>query len=307
MDQDISEKEKAARKAKEVERLAKQRKQKRDSRGKGKKTKEGVSRIMMNTLKNKAENSSAKLHNVQSEKIGQISESLQNLRASRSKVGQMKVNFDDSSVHLGKVLINAKGVNYVSNKEPLWNQNIDIQIKSGDRIAFAGSNGSGKTTLVKVLLGALSPQNGTIERAQLSSVYIDQNYSLLDHHLTVYHQAEAFNSGKLEEHEVKIRLNRFLFNSMDWDKRCETLSGGERMRLALCCLTISASAPDLIVLDEPTNNLDLENIEMLTTAILDYQGTLLVISHDSFFLQEVGITTTVNLDPLKRISETKNS
>ncbi|MGO1522054.1 MAG: ATP-binding cassette domain-containing protein, partial [Sphingobacterium sp.] len=197
--------------------------------------------------------------------------------------------------------------NYVSNKEPLWNQNIDIQIKSGDRIAFAGSNGSGKTTLVKVLLGALSPQNGTIERAQLSSVYIDQNYSLLDHHLTVYHQAEAFNSGKLEEHEVKIRLNRFLFNSMDWDKRCETLSGGERMRLALCCLTISASAPDLIVLDEPTNNLDLENIEMLTTAILDYQGTLLVISHDSFFLQEVGITTTVNLDPLKRISETKNS
>lgn len=141
LDQDISEKEKTIRKAKEVERLANQRKQKRDSRGKGKKAKEGVSRIMMNTLRNKAENSTAKLQNVQSEKIGQISETLQDLRSSRSKFGQMKVNFEDSSVHLGKVLINAKGVNYVLNKKPLWSRDIDIQVKSGDRMAFAGSNG----------------------------------------------------------------------------------------------------------------------------------------------------------------------
>ena len=72
-------------------------------------------------------------------------------------------------------------------------------------------------------------------------------------------------------------------------------SGGEKMRLMLCCLTIGNQAPDLIILDEPTNNLDIQNIEILTAAINDYQGTLLVISHDAYFLEQVGVVQGIEL------------
>jgi ATPase subunit of ABC transporter with duplicated ATPase domains len=92
---------------------------------------------------------------------------------------------------------------------------------------------------------------------------------------------------------VKIRLNRFLFAKDFWDKPCAVLSGGERMRLLLCCLTIAQQSPDIIVLDEPTNNLDIQNIEILTAAINEYQGTLIVVSHDRYFLEQIGAGRTM--------------
>ncbi len=99
----------------------------------------------------------------------------------------------------------------------------------------------------------------------------------------------------MQEHEIKIRLNRFLFTKNDWDKSCAMLSGGERMRLILCCLTISNKSPDIIILDEPTNNLDIQNIEILTAAINGNQGTLIVISHDETFLEQVNIHQSIGL------------
>jgi ATPase subunit of ABC transporter with duplicated ATPase domains len=92
-----------------------------------------------------------------------------------------------------------------------------------------------------------------------------------------------------------MRLNRFLFSRNDWDKPCNALSGGERMRLMLCCLTISDEAPEIIILDEPTNNLDIQNIEILTAAINEYQGTLIVISHDQSFLEQINIEKSILL------------
>jgi len=99
----------------------------------------------------------------------------------------------------------------------------------------------------------------------------------------------------LQEHEIKIRLNRFLFSKEDWDKSCNTLSGGEKMRLMLCCLTISNKSPDIIILDEPTNNLDIQNIEILTKVINEYRGTLIVVSHDEYFLEQVNIERIIQL------------
>ena len=80
-----------------------------------------------------------------------------------------------------------------------------------------------------------------------------------------------------------------------WDKACDTLSGGERMRLSLCCLMIENQVPDLFILDEPTNNLDLQSLGILTDTIRNYRGTLLLISHDSRFTEAVGITRTISL------------
>ena len=295
LSQDIQSKEKALRKAKEKERETLERQQKLDSRGKGKQEKSGVARIMMNTLRNNAENSTSKLKSIHAEKIGGLSQDLQELRSSLPDIDKMKFGFDNSALHKGKVLFTATYINFGYDNRPLWQDNLNFQITSGERIALKGKNGSGKTTLIKLILGNIKPQTGRIYQAENKSVYIDQDYSLLNNHLKVYEQAQQFNTSALQEHEIKVRLNRFLFTKDDWDKPCITLSGGERMRLLLCCLTINSKSPDIIILDEPTNNLDIQNVEILTMAINEYKGTLIVVSHDEMFLEQINIERTIEL------------
>jgi ATPase subunit of ABC transporter with duplicated ATPase domains len=293
---DIHTKEKALKKAKEKERETLERKQKLDARGKGKQEKSGVARIMMNTLRNNAEKNTSKLKSVHAEKISGISGNLRDLRSSLKNAEQMKVNFNDSNLHSGKILVDAENINFNYGKEKLWKENISLEVRSGDRISVKGSNGSGKTTLIKVLLGNIEPSEGKISRAEFNSIYIDQEYSLIDNDSSLYDFVQTFNDSALQESEVKTLLSRFLFGKDTWDKKCGVLSGGERLRLLLCGLSISNKAPDMIILDEPTNNLDLQNVEILTNSVKDYHGTLLVISHDEVFLEEIGIGSEVLLD-----------
>ncbi len=295
LNQDVKSKEKALRKAKEIERETVERQQKLDARGKRKQEKAGLPTIVMNTLRNKAEMSSSRIKGVHIEKVGAISQELSDLRAALPDTDKMKFGFDNATLHKGKILFTAKGINHGYGQHLLWQQALNLQIVSGERIALNGSNGSGKTTLIKIILGKIKPQQGTVFRADNKAVYIDQDYSLIDKELKVYEQAQKFNNAALQEHEIKIRLNRFLFTRDYWDKPCSTLSGGESMRLMLCCLTISAQTPDIIILDEPTNNLDIQNIEILTAAINAYQGTLIVVSHDSYFLEQIQIARMIDV------------
>lgn len=294
LNQDLHAKEKALRKAREKERETLERQQKLDARGKKKQEKSGVARIMMNTLRNNAENSGSKLKGVHAEKIDGISQELRELRSSVPDIDQMKIGFDNSALHKGKILFSTNEINFKYKEQLLWEKNLNIEITSGNRIAVKGTNGSGKTTLIKIILGKLDPQIGTVYRAENKSVYIDQDYSLIQNELKVYDQAQYFNNSGLEEHDIKMRLNRFLFSKQDWDKPCFALSGGEKMRLMLCCLTINNESPDLIVLDEPTNNLDIQNIEILTKAINEYQGSLVVVSHDEYFLEQIKIEQVIS-------------
>ena len=292
---DIHSKERALKKAKEKERETLERKQKLDARGKGKQEKSGVARIMMNTLRNNAEKNSSKLKSVHAEKINDISGDLRDLRSSVRNADQMKVNFNDSNLHSGKILISVEEINFKYGQENLWKENLNLEIRSGDRISIKGSNGSGKTTLIKLLLEDLKPSVGTISKSDFQTIYIDQEYSLIDRNATVYEFAKQFNDNAMLESEVKTLLSRFLFGKETWDKIGDVLSGGERLRLLLCGLSISNKAPDMIIFDELTNNLDLQNIEILTNSIKDYHGTLLVISHDEVFLEQIGVDKEIIL------------
>lgn len=295
LEQDVQSKEKALKKAKEKERETIERQNKLDSKGKKKQEKSGVARIMMNTLRNKAENSSSKIKDVHAEKISGISEDLRQLRSSLPAIDQMKFGFDTASFLKGKSLFKASNINYAYADQFLWKENLNFEILSGERLTIKGLNGSGKTTLIKIILGELTPTRGQAASLVKKTIYIDQDYSLLNQNLKIYEQAQAFNDCGLEEHEIKMRLNRFLFSRNDWDKPCSALSGGERMRLMLCCLTISNVPPEIIILDEPTNNLDIQNIEILTAAINEYKGTLIVISHDQSFLEQINIEKSILL------------
>ncbi len=296
LEQELKAKEKLLRKAKETERETAERQQKLDARGKKKQIKAGVPTITLNTLRNNAEKSTSRIKDVHAEKTGAINDDLNALRSQIPEMDKMKLEFDKAILHKGKILFRATNINHSYSQLPIWEKDINPAIMSGARIALKGSNGSGKTTLIKIILGETEPKWGQVYRANNKIIYIDQDYSLLNNQLTVYEQALKFNINGLEEHEIKIRLNRFLFTKIYWRKHCNSLSGGEKMRLILCCLTIGKQAPDMIILDEPTNNLDLENIAILTNAISSYEGTILVVSHDNYFIEQLNITEIIELN-----------
>ena len=309
LQQRIEEKEKALGIARKVARETAERRDKQNVRGEKSNIKKGVPRIVLNALQGKSEKSTSKLTGVHQEKAEKLTNERNQLRGSLSPTAALKTDFNSSSLHTGKILVTAKEINfsYHSNsinndiqensisKQQLWQAPVSFQLKSGDRLRIEGANGSGKTTLLKLITGQLQPQEGTLTRTDFSYVYLNQEYSIIDDRNSILEQAYAFNSRNLPEHEIKIILNRYLFPASEWDKSCRKLSGGEKMRLAFCCLMISNNTPDMFILDEPTNNLDIQSIEIITATIKNYAGTVIAISHDNYFIQEIGVEQCILL------------
>lgn len=291
----LKEKKKALQAAKKTAREALERKNRIDARG-TKKHKGNIPPVMMHQLKNKAEKSSSKLKGIHSEKIEDISKDISRFRKELPDIDEMKMNFENALTYKGRIFVNAQDINFIYKSKNIWDTPLKFQIRSGERINVEGKNGSGKTTLIKLILGDLQPSSGKINRSKFRAVYVDQEYSLIDGNLSIYEQAQIFNDGALQEHDIKIQLSRYLFNRESWTKPCNALSGGEKMKLALCCLMISNKAPDIFALDEPTNNLDIQNIEILTSAVKNYNGTIIVVSHDIQFLKEIGINRKIIID-----------
>lgn len=331
LQQRIEEKEKALRIARKVARETAERRDKQNVRGEKNNIKKGVPRIVLNALQGKSEKSTSKLNSAHQEKAEKLTDECNQLRGSLSPTATLKTDFNSSSLHTGKILVTAKEINFgyhphsinshiqMNNevnladtgnhsgpdshdiqdngdfKQQLWQTPISFQLKSGDRLRIEGANGSGKTTLLKLITGQLQPQEGNLTRMEFTYVYLNQEYSIIDDRNSILEQAYAFNNRNLPEHEIKIILNRYLFPASEWDKSCRKLSGGEKMRLAFCCLMISNNTPDMFILDEPTNNLDIQSIEIITATIKNYTGTVIAISHDDYFIQEIGIEQRILL------------
>lgn len=331
LQQRIEEKEKALRIAHKVARETAERRDKQNVRGEKNHIKKGVPRIVLNALQGKSEKSTSKLNSTHQEKAEKLRDERNQLRSSLSPTATLKTDFNSSSLHTGKILVTAKEINFgyhpnsinshiqMNNeanladtgnhpspdsndiqdnsdfKQQLWQTPISFQLKSGDRLRIEGANGSGKTTLLKLITGQFQPQEGNLTRMEFTYVYLNQEYSIIDNRNSILEQAYAFNNRNLPEHEIKTILNRYLFPASEWDKSCRKLSGGEKMRLAFCCLMISNNTPDMFILDEPTNNLDIQSIEIITATIKNYTGTVIVISHDDYFIQEIGIEQRILL------------
>lgn len=286
---------KELRMARKASQEAAERKQKLDARGNKKQIGEGAPRILMNTLRNRAEQSASKLKEVHSDKIGSIVDDLKQIKDRVPDDIHLSLKLENTNLHNGKILVSAKDVNFKYGSENIWVDSLDFQIKSGERIAIRGKNGSGKTTLLRLILGELFPTKGELYRADFNNLYVDQEYSLIDNNLTVFEQVRMYNPRHLLEHELKMMLHHFQFTYHTWDKTCDMLSGGEKMKLIFCCLMISNDAPDVFILDEPTNNLDIQSLSIVVSSLKNYKGTVLVISHDQYFIDEIGITRFIEL------------
>ncbi|GAB4027417.1 ABC-F family ATP-binding cassette domain-containing protein [Spirosoma koreense] len=271
-----------------------QQRQKKEATGRAAGQSQSLPRIIAGGRKNKAEQSTANLLNAHNEKVAGIAENIRQIRSQIQSYQVLKIDIGASSLHRGKVLIDARQLSFGYGDTPLW-KSLTFQIRSGDRIQIEGDNGAGKTTLLRLLTGSLEPLRGTIQRTSFTYLYLDQDYTMIDPNRTVYEQVEHYNSRHLPEHEVKSLLIYSQFGQDMFERPCRGLSGGEKMKLALCCLAVSNHTPDMLILDEPTNNLDGQSLDVFTASVKNFNGTLLVISHDAYFIQEVGIASRIHI------------
>lgn len=214
-------------------------------------------------------------------------EHLERVNRPDPETGKMKLHFKQNfksgnDVLLGEEL--AKSFGYGQNKRQLFSK-VSFDIKRGERICMVGANGVGKTTLLKIMMGILEPEAGRLKTGHnVAFGYYDQGQQLLNDGNSLLEELK--DSYKLyTDTEMRSLLGRFLFKNEMVFLTVGSLSGGERARLSLLKLMLSGS--NVLVLDEPTNHLDINSKEIIEEALLDFPGTLIVVSHDRYFLSKI--------------------
>jgi ATP-binding cassette subfamily F protein uup len=222
-------------------------------------------------------------------------------RARRERQGRAKLAVEDAQAS-GKLVIEAEKISFAWDGEPVI-RDFSARILRGDRIALLGPNGAGKTTLLRLLLGRLVPDTGHVRHGvRLEIAYFDQLREQLDLDRTVAEnvcEGEHLDVGGQRRHVIGY-LQDFLFAPARARTPVRTLSGGERNRLLLARLF--ARPANLLVLDEPTNDLDIETLELLEERLVEFAGTILLVSHDRAFVDNV-VTSTFAFEGGGRVQE----
>ena len=243
-------------------------------------------------------------YNNQQKQIRQIERFIERFRYKNTKARQVQSKikmldrldtveiegFDNAAIHFkfppaprsGKVVVECSGLGKsYGNNQVL--KNLDLSIIKGDRVAFVGKNGEGKTTLSKVFIGLLEYEGELKFGHNVKLAYYAQDQAeMLDGNKTVFETIDDEATGDMRS-QVRNLLGGFLFSGEDIDKKVRVLSGGEKSRLSLARLLLEPS--NFMILDEPTNHLDMRSKDILKSALLQYEGTLVIVSHDRDFLQ----------------------
>ncbi|MFH0943901.1 MAG: ATP-binding cassette domain-containing protein [Planctomycetota bacterium] len=220
----------------------------------------------------------------------------------RKRVGTVRMRVQEAE-RSGRLVIEALGVSHEWDGKVVLSDFSSLVMR-GDRIGIMGRNGAGKTTLLRILLKELAPTAGTVRHGtRLESAYFDQLHRTLDEDLSlrksVAEGGDMIECGTGRRHVVGY-LQSFLFDRERLDTKVRYLSGGERNRLLLARLFAKPS--NVLVLDEPTNDLDAETLELLEQLLIEYQGTVLLVSHDREFLNNV-VTSTFVLEGEGKVGE----
>jgi len=276
--------------------LANERQERRRASGRRNVANANISPIAAGLLQRSAENSSARLKARHEKKVEEAMNDLQTAKSNLDADLRITVDLEEPQVPANKRMVEIAGVNYryPDAAGPLWREPLDIEIIGPERIWLKGPNGSGKSTLIDLICGRKSPSTGTVRTGTGRIGILDQRVSVLENSLTVLENIRRVSRPR-PTHELRILLGRFLFYKDDVFKPASALSGGERMRAGLACLLGADQAPDILILDEPTNNLDLSSVDQLVSALKEFRGVLIVVSHDISFVEEVETRRVIEL------------
>jgi ATPase subunit of ABC transporter with duplicated ATPase domains len=241
-------------------------------------------KIVMGARKRAAQESAGKHRIMHEEKLAEARERLDDAVDAVRDDDEIRVDLPYTAVLPGR------GVLALRELEVRYGARVPggLDVHGPERIALVGRNGSGKTTLLRTIAGELAPVAGEVT-AHVPLRFLPQRLDVLDESVSVAANVARFAPGA-GNNRIRAQLARFLFRGARADQLAATLSGGERFRAALAALMLAEPAPELLMLDEPTNNLDMASVRQLTSALESYEGALIVASHDLPFLESIGIT-----------------
>ncbi|HEX2593179.1 MAG TPA: ABC-F family ATP-binding cassette domain-containing protein [Rhizomicrobium sp.] len=272
---------------------AKERKARSDKEGRAKRAHRDAPKMLFDYKQDRAENSGARASRLAERQIGERSDALAEARARVEILTPLAIDLPKTNLHGGRELVALHDVLMAHGARRLFGP-LSLEIRGPERIAVAGANGSGKTTLLRLITGGLQPTSGEVRRVTDRIAMLDQHVALLDPDMSILDNMRRLNPD-LNDHTAHAVLARFAFRNTAALQSAGTLSGGERLRAGLACVFARPEPPLLLVLDEPTNHLDLAAIEVLEASLSDFDGALVVVSHDRAFLDAIGLTRAIEL------------
>ena len=286
----------AERKVAEIDRKIQavaEKKARKDGAGKRKAARGDIPRIMLGGMKENAENTSGGNARLANRLRTDAAEAASEARTKVEVLTPLSVTLTPTGLPAGRTVLQADGLaGGPDGIDPII-RNLSLNMIGPERVAITGPNGSGKTTLLRLLTGALPALSGTA-RILVPHAVLDQTVSLLDPNLSIRDNFRALNPDA-DERTCRAALARFMFRADAALQQAGTLSGGEMLRAGLACTIGGNHPPQLLILDEPTNHLDIHAIEQVEAGLRDYDGALLVVSHDTDFLGAIGIVREIRL------------
>lgn len=247
-------------------------------------------KVVMSERKRQAQVSAGKHRIMHEEKLSEAKERLDDAVEAVRDDDEIRVDLPYTAVPPGRTVLSLRELTLRYGARVQG----EFELRGPERIALVGRNGAGKTTLLRTIAGELEAVEGEA-LAHVPLRFLPQRLDVLDEELTVAENVARF-APDATNNRIRARLARFLFKGARADQRAATLSGGERFRATLAALLLAEPAPQLLMLDEPTNNLDMASVKQLATALESYEGALIVASHDVPFLESIGITRWLLLD-----------
>lgn len=262
----------------------------------------GMPKILLGARKRQAQQSLGKIQSNEQKRLEQGQKDL------AQKISERKIQ-EDLLLHLPEVFIPANSLicqaqelvlTFKASPKDLWQKPLSFQIFGSDRVSIQGRNGSGKTSLLRFLtskedLTDLQAKQGDFKKIQRPYFLLNQSLS----HLTSKAEEKVLDfimsDSRFDQVETRNLMAKYQFYGQEVFKKIKDLSGGERLKLGLCHLYLTRLNYEVLILDEPTNNLDLQSLEILEKVLNSFKGSLIVISHDPIFLKNIGINKTIYL------------
>jgi ATPase subunit of ABC transporter with duplicated ATPase domains len=292
-------------KTKQSVQSSKEKHEQRQAKGKELRKRRDQPKILLDAMKNRSTASKKALLIRHNRMLDSAQEKLRIAKEQCEQMDEINVSLPKTCVPNGKIILEIKDCTFAYSKsdQPIIN-GLNLIIQGPERIAFVGNNGSGKTTLIKLILDSLEikcqqdtlllkPSYGTIKLSTTRISYLDQKVEQLNPELTILDNFLQLNP-EADLNQAYAGLAQFLFKNTAALKVVKQLSGGEKLRALLASLLLSSNPPQLLILDEPTNHLDLQSILSIESILKNFQGAMIVISHDQDFLNAVGVEKVIS-------------
>ncbi|KGB52985.1 ABC transporter [Sphingopyxis sp. LC81] len=275
---------------------ATERQDRRDSRGNRQAARGGMPKILLGAMKRRAEETRAAGSRLAERQRSDAEEQLSSVRAKIEIVDPLSVGLPSTGLPTSRTVLTLDQITAGHTEGQPVIRDLSLTITGPERVAITGPNGSGKSTLLALVAGTLAPWSGQV-RVGVPFALFDQRVSLLDPALSIAGNFLALNPGTTNN-QCRAALARFRFRADAADRIVGTLSGGQMLRAGLACVLGAPQPPQLLILDEPGNHLDIESLTAVETGLAAYDGALLVVSHDAVFLDAIGIGRMVELTRL---------